>query len=177
MLEDVTYLPATGPQFLDVLDEVIDLYLDVRRGLGDNSSINSRAAFVDRTTRQAGQDGFGGVLARVGGTLVGFAFGVPLPPGGWWGGRAEPPPMEILAAPKFAVIEIDVAEPWRGRGIGRALHDRLLADRPEPYAILTTAPGRPARAMYARWGWVPVGTAQHAPDAPVMDELILRLHG
>lgn len=177
MLDDVTYISATGPEFLDVLDEVTDLYLDIRSALNDTSSINSRASFVDRTTRQAGQKGFRGVLARVGGTLVGFAFGLPLPPGRWWAGKAEQPPPEILDAPKFAVIELDVAEPWRGRGIGRALHDKLLEGRPEPYAILTTTPGRPARAMYARWGWVPVGTAQHAPDAPVMDQLVLRLHG
>lgn len=176
MLEDVTYLPATGRQFLDVLDEVTDLYLDVRSGLDTNSSIHTRTSFVDRTTRQAGQEGFSGVLARVGGTLVGFAFGLPLPPGQWWTGKADPPPPEILDAPKFAVIELDVAEPWRGRGIGRTLHDTLLDGRPEPYAILTTTPGHPARTMYARWGWVRVGTAQHAPDAPVMDQLVLRLN-
>lgn len=176
MVEDVTYDRATGPQFLDMLDEVTDLYLDIRAGLDDNSSINTSESFVDRTTRQAGQEGFSGVLARVGGTLVGFAFGLRFPPGRWWAGQAEHPPPEILDTPKFAVIELDVAEPWRGRGIGRKLHDTLLENRPDPYAILTTPPGQPARAMYDRWGWVPVGTAQHAPDAPVMDQLVLRRH-
>lgn len=175
MAEDITYDHVTGPGFVDVFDEVTDLYLAVRSGLDHNSSMNTRESFVDRTTRQAGAEGFSGVLARCGGTLVGFAFGLPLPPG-WWTSEAEQAPPEIRDAPKFAVIELNVAQPWRGRGIGRALHDKLLDDRPEPYAILTTTPGRPARGMYDRWGWVKVGTLQHAPDAPVMDLLALRLH-
>ena len=177
MSEDVTYGDATGPEWLDVLDEVTDLYIAVCVDLGETTGIFTRESFVERTTRQAGRDGFSAVWARCGGTLVGFAFGLRFPPGGWWAGNAAPPPAEILDGPKFAVIELNVAGAWRGRGIGRTLHDRLLANRPEPYAVLTTTPGRPAREMYARWGWEQFGTAQHAPDAPVMDQLVLRLHG
>lgn len=132
--EDIAYDHVTGPEFLDMLDEVTDLYLEVRSELDHNNSINTRESFVERTTRQAGQEGFRGVLARCGGTLVGFTFGLPLPAGVWWTSKGDPPPPEILDAPKFAVIELNVATPWRGRGIGRALHDALLRDRPEPYA-------------------------------------------
>jgi ribosomal protein S18 acetylase RimI-like enzyme len=80
-----------------------------------------------------------------------------------------------LDAPKFAVIELIVDEAWRGRGIGRQLMDDLLADRTEPYAMLTTRATNPARKMYSRWGWVQVGTTQHTPTAPVMDQLVLPL--
>lgn len=174
MPNNITYGHATGPEWLKNLDEVTDLYLQIHAD--DDSSIYTREAFVERTTGQATRDGFGAVWARCEGALVGFAFGLRLPPGAWWAGKADTPPSKILQAPKFAVIELNVAAPWRGKGIGRTLHDKLLEARPEPYAILTTRPDRPARAMYARWGWTSIGTAQHAPDAPIMDQLVLRLH-
>jgi GNAT superfamily N-acetyltransferase len=178
MLDDrLAFGHADGPEWLDMLDDVTGLYLAIRSDLDDNSSINTRESFVDRTTRQTARDGFSAVWARADDALIGFAFGLRLPAGGWWTGESTAPPPEILNAPKFALIELDVAVDWRGRGIGHTLHDMLLEGRPEPYAILTTVAGRPARDMYDRWGWEQVGTAQHAPDAPVMDQLVLRLHG
>jgi GNAT superfamily N-acetyltransferase len=177
MLEDITYTHATGAEFRDVLDEITDLYVEIRAELGGTGGIFARESFVDRTTEQTGREGFVAVVARCGGTLVGFAFGLTMPPGQWWAGNPTMPPAEILDAPKFAVIELDVAQPWRGRGIGHRLHDTLLDGRPEPYAILTAQPDAPARRLYERWGWVPVGTAQHAPDTPVMDQLVLHRRG
>lgn len=173
--DEITYQRVSGAELLATLDEVTNLYLEIHTALGDTTGIFSRDAFVRRTADQTGRDGFAAILARSGGQLVGFSFGFTMPPGRWWAGNPTLPPPGILDGPKFAVIELDVAEAWRGRGIGRALHDMLLDGRPEPYAILTAIPDAPARAMYARWGWVQVGTARHAPDAPVMDQLVLRL--
>jgi GNAT superfamily N-acetyltransferase len=115
------------------------------------------------------------VWADLDGRIVGYTFGFPMAAGAWWASDAEKPPPEVLDPPKFAVIELIVASAYRGRGIGRELLDRLLEDRPEPHAMLTAVPEAPARGMYARWGWVQVGTARHTPDAPVMDQLVLRL--
>jgi GNAT superfamily N-acetyltransferase len=173
---DVTIQGGDGPALLAILDEVTDLYLRVRAEQPHASArLYRREAFLDRTRGQAARDGFAAVWARVGGRLVGFAFGLRFPAGGWWRGDATPPGPEILARPTFAVIELNVAGPWRGHGIGGRLMRALLRDRPEPYAVLTTSPDEPARAMYDRWGWVQVGTARHTPDAPLMDQLLLRL--
>jgi GNAT superfamily N-acetyltransferase len=165
-----------GAAFDSILDEVTEVYLAARRDQAHaKAALYTREAFLDRTTLQLGRDGFGATWARVGGELVGFAFGLPLGPGRWWSGNATPPPREMDDVAKFAVIELDVVPQWRSQGIARRLMRALLDGRPEPYAVLTTTPGTPARAMYDRWGWRKVGTAQHAPDAPVMDTLVRRL--
>ncbi len=160
-----------------VLAEMADLYDEVHAAPRyDSGSLWRREAFLDRTRVQMDRDGFAIVLARSDtGELVGFSFGLPLGAGRWWGGGATAPPDEILSTSKFALIELDVRGRWRGQGIGRKMHDKLLTGRPEQYAILTTLPTEPARQMYQRWGWRQVGTAQHSPDSPVMDALVLTL--
>jgi GNAT superfamily N-acetyltransferase len=168
----VAYHHGGGPELLARLDAITEIYLSLR----DNPSpLFARDTFVTRTTSQAARPGFACTWATVDGELVGFSFGFTFGPDGWWSGEPTLPPPEILAVAKFAVIELDVSEAHQGQGIGRRLLDELLDDRPEEYAILTAMPDAPARAMYARWGWAQIGTARHTPDAPVMDQLTLRL--
>jgi hypothetical protein len=56
---------------------------------------------------------------------------------------------------------------------------RLLADRPERYAVLSVVPGAPARDLYLRAGWTKVGDS--APTAnnprPAMEIMHLPLPG
>jgi ribosomal protein S18 acetylase RimI-like enzyme len=168
--------PGDGPALVAILPEVTELYLRVRAGQPHASvPVYGRDAFRERTLSQTGRPGFAAVLARAGPELVGFTFGFCLPPGTWWRGQATRPAPEVLDRPTFAVIELNVAPDQRGRGIGGRLLRELLRDRPEPYAVLTTSPDEPARAMYDRWGWVSIGTARHSPDAPLMDQLLLPL--
>jgi GNAT superfamily N-acetyltransferase len=177
MVEPIALRRGDGPALMAMLDELTDLYSAIRAaGPHASSPLYSREAFTARTSTQASRDGFTATWARdADGKLIGFAFGFTMPAGGWWGGNPTMPPPEILEQPKFAVIELNVCEDQRGQGIGRRLLDSLLEDRPEPYAILTTGPDEPARQMYARWGWEQFGTAQHTPEAPPMDQLVLRL--
>lgn len=173
--DDVSIHIGGGAAALAMLDDITERYLELREDRPE-SPLFSREAFRTRTTSQAQRDGFAITWAtNEYAWLVGFAFGFPMAAGRWWSGNPTLPPAEILDEPKFAVIELDVDAAWQGRGIGRRLLDELLASRSEPYAILTAIPDAPARQMYARWGWVQVGTAQHAPDSPVMDQLVLAL--
>lgn len=177
MPPDVDIHLGDGADLLAMLDEVIDLYLALRADRPE-SPLFSRETFRARTTSQAQREGFATTWATSADSnvrLVGFAFGLTFPAGRWWSGNPTLPPPEILDQPKFAVIELDVDAVWQGRGIGRRLLDELLASRSEPYAILTAIPNAPARQMYERWGWVQVGTAQHTPDSPAMDQLVLAL--
>jgi GNAT superfamily N-acetyltransferase len=132
--------------------------------------------FLRRTRSQMLRPGFHLVVLREGERLIGFALGLTFPAGSWWSGPvADPPADEILQADKFAVIELNVTPEWQGHGYGTVLMQALLANRVEPYAMLTTNPASKARRIYEHWGWEYVGKAHHAPEQEVMDELVLQL--
>lgn len=164
---------------LSLLDQMADLYVEVyAEPPYDSGPLWQRDAFLDRTRRQAARPGFAIVLAwSEDKELIGYSFGLPFEKGRWWSGNASQPPDEVQSASKFALIELILRKPWRGRGIGRQMHDLLLAGRPEQYAILTAVPTSAARQLYQRWGWSQVGTARHTPDSPILDALVLHLPG
>jgi GNAT superfamily N-acetyltransferase len=137
----------------------------------------SRDRFLDRTHRQKTAPGFELITARAGGELVGFSFGFTFDAGRWWGGRTEPPPSpEVMAPPKFAVIELVVAKQWRGQGISSSLMRELLAERSEPLATLLSEPDAHARRIYEHWGWQHAVNVQPADDGPWMHALVLPLN-
>lgn len=165
-----------APAAASMLDQLADLYDEVRAEAPYNSAgpIWTRQAFLDRTRTQLADPGFVLVTAQADKQLVGFAFGLPMAPGRWFSGDTSPP-ADILAASKFAVIELNVARPWRRQGIGRALLDSLLADRSEQYAMLGTLIEAPARRVYERWGWRSVAASQPNTGIPPMETLVLPL--
>jgi GNAT superfamily N-acetyltransferase len=109
---------------------------------------------------------------------VGQAWGWPLDAHSrWWNGLetdAGPDLTREDGRRTFALSEIMVDQDHTGAGIAHALHDLLLADRPEERATLLVNPtNAPARAAYLRWGWTPVGTLRPAwPGAAQLDVLI-----
>jgi len=160
-----------------LVDQLADAYVDARSEPPYNGEPPwNKAGFIGRTTRQAADPGFALVTAHDDGKIVGFAFGRPIAPQRWFEGDTAPPP-EILAATKFAVIELDVRPAWRNRGIGHALLDALLADRPEEYGMLSTLPDTPARAMYQRWGWRKAATTEPDSGLPPWETFVLPLTG
>lgn len=177
MPDDIIVARTDGADIDEILPEMTNLYREVYAEPPYNSGpLFDIDAFQTRTRRQATRAGFTLITARDDDTsMIGFAFGVPFAAHQWWSGEATPPPAEILAAPKFAVIELVVRQSRRGHGIGHNLMTTLLADRPEPYAFLTAFPDAAAREVYRRWGWTQVGTAHHTPDSPVLDSLVLPL--
>lgn len=176
---DIELKRRTGAEAAATAEELTDLYVAVyAEPPYGGGSIYARDAFIERTTRQASQDGFALITAHAGGQLVGFSFGLPFEAGSWWAGIVEPdPPAEIVEPPKFAVIELVVAPSHRGRGLSTRLLHELLAGRPEPYAMLLAHPDAQARAIYERWGWQQVGTNRPREDAPAADVLVLELGG
>lgn len=173
MLSEIDLRADDGRAALDLLDELADLYVQVyAEPPYDSARKYSRARFVQRTRQQAVASGFTLITAWRSDALVGFAFGFAMPPGTWWGNASSPPP-EVLEAPKVAVIELIVSKAERGRGIGRALLDALLGDRPERYATLAAVLGADAYDMYLRWGWQKAGEFRAEP--PFSDALVLPL--
>jgi GNAT superfamily N-acetyltransferase len=159
----------------DLVDDIADVYADARAEPPyDTHPRWGRTGFVDRTKQQVTHRDFALVTARTKDSLVGFAFGEPIAEGRWFNGDTTPP-AEILAASKFAVIELNVRRSCRNRGIGRALLDHLLADRPEAYAMLSTLPDTEAHRLYLRWGWRKVANTLPDSGLPPWDTLVLAL--
>jgi GNAT superfamily N-acetyltransferase len=176
-LADITLAHHDGAGLDAMLGEVAELYeLVYAEPPYNGGPLFSRGRFLERTNVQKAAPGFALVTARAAGMLVGFSFGFTFAAGRWWGGTTRPEPaVEVLTPPKFAVIELVVAKPWRGQGLGRTLIAALLSGRPEPYATLLSEPDAPARRIYDHWGWRHMADVQPADDAPHMHALVLPL--
>ncbi|MFI7630315.1 GNAT family N-acetyltransferase [Microbispora rosea] len=154
-------------------DELAEVYMTIRAEPPyDSGPLYHRGRFLERTRQQMTVPGFCLVTVRDGEALAGFGFGLPLAAGRWWGGETTPGPEEVVAAEKFAVIELNLVPAYRGRGIGGRLLGELLEGRPEPYAMLLSRPDAAAHAIYEHWGWKVVGTCRPAPDAAIADVMV-----
>jgi GNAT superfamily N-acetyltransferase len=66
---------------------------------------------------------------------------------------------------------------WRSQGIGRSLHDLLLASRREERATVVVAPtATAALTAFQDWGWRKVArTRDNGPGSPIADILVTSL--
>lgn len=131
--------------------------------------------FVGWVRDESAEPGFDFIEAVEYGVSIGFAYGYAQPTGKWWRGADKPAPPEVRAGPTFAVMEWAVLPDQRGKGIGRALMDELLARRTEPYAVLTVNPAAEARRLYERLGWQHVASTKPGNSRSGMDVMLLRL--
>jgi ribosomal protein S18 acetylase RimI-like enzyme len=109
-------------------------------------------------------------LARYAGQLVGFAYGQSLIDGDPYRDMlADLPPAAVAEWPAstFLLYDLAVRPAYRHRGIGRAMHDMLLASRSENFALLHVQPdASDAQAMYERWNWQRIGRLEAGTSAP-----------
>jgi GNAT superfamily N-acetyltransferase len=117
------------------------------------------AAFVDRVRRYARErDGLRLVLVDDDGP-AGLGLAVLARPGDWWRDRAAetvgPQQAERwMPSPCLEIVHVAVHPERQRKGIGRLVHDLLIAGTPAPTAILSCNPeAEPARRLYARRGW------------------------
>ncbi|MGH3565891.1 MAG: GNAT family N-acetyltransferase [Pseudonocardia sp.] len=171
-MTEPSYRRHNSTQTLAMLDELTEVYEEIHSGSPEyDYLIYRRDHFIPRTEEQAAQEGFELVTVHADGQIAGFSFGFPFAPGGWWAGTTKPT-VDLLDATKFAVIELDVRRAYRGQGWGRALLDKLLADRQEDFATLTAIRDSTTQAMYERWDWFKVAAFD---GEPVMDVMVLPL--
>ena len=139
------------------------------------------AEFGRRFRVQRRQPGFALAEARHGGYLVGYAAGMPLRPAtSWWRQLTTPLAEEITTehpGRTFALTDLLVRASWRHQGIGRELHDLILAGRPEERATLTVLPAAaPAQRAFRSWGWQKVArTREPGAGSTVSDVLLITL--
>lgn len=174
----ITPLSATGMHALKqpLLDVYAECYADL---IAD--PFFSPARHWERLEGYASRQGFALVVGYADEVMVGCALGFTLPATtGWWRGlttAVEPTDVAEDGARTFAFNELMVRPGFTNRGYGRALHDALLAGRPEQRATLLVRPDNlPARPAYERWGWRKLGELKPFDDAPVYDAMVLDLH-
>ncbi|MEU2833233.1 GNAT family N-acetyltransferase [Streptomyces lavendulae] len=136
--------------------------------------------YGERLTAAFGMPGFEVVTAHLDdGSLVGYVHGVTLTPERpWWVTLTDRLPLDVLDAAEagkaFWLRELMVLPKFTGRGIGRALHDEMVAGRAEPWTTLTCIiDNEPARSAYPRWGYQVIGRIKHAPESPLYDAMLL----
>ena len=111
-----------------------------------------------RLPGHAALDGFLAVVARSGADPVGLAYGYHGVRGRWWSTQIEralaPAQQREWLGDWFEVVEIAVRPDHQGRGIGSAVHERLLVEAGWPRALLTARADDPdVRRFYERRGW------------------------
>jgi ribosomal protein S18 acetylase RimI-like enzyme len=144
---------------------------------GDDAEFANQRSYYPVMTERPG---FRLTTARAGNERVGFGYGFLLPPDTrWWSGLADPVSGEFAQEDghrTFALIDFGVLPAWRGHGVGRAIHDELLAGSGARRATLSVQPkAAETQEIYRRWGWRKVSSREMDPPvpAPVFDILVL----
>jgi GNAT superfamily N-acetyltransferase len=153
MIEDVQAEEAGG-----MCGALSDIYRRAWSETGFFLGNEELQSFSDRLQRHSSNPDFRLCLTRERGSAVGFAYGYTSVPGGWWR-QMVAAGLPTDAADEwfddcFEFAELAVAPRYQGRGIGAALHDRLLSGLPHRNAILSTQKeNHKALSFYLRRGW------------------------
>jgi GNAT superfamily N-acetyltransferase len=179
---DVTLRRYDGAGARRLRDTVEAVYVrSYVEAIASGDPFDSVDAFMQRFDFYTTQPGFDLVVAYQGGAAIGQTWGWPLTEHSvWWEGfLAEPEPGFTREDGRrtFALSEIMVSQEWAGKGVAHALHDHLLAARPESRATLLVEPENTrAYRAYLHWGWRKITQLRPGWDnAPVFDVLILTL--
>jgi ribosomal protein S18 acetylase RimI-like enzyme len=171
---DVKLRHYAGPKFSTIRNIAVDLYHEVFWREID-TPFWSVERFSRRIERHAAMSGFGAVVAYVNEKPIGFAYGITLPATTRWWATIEPPLTDPTLTREeghrtFALFEVIVKPEHQNQGIGRRIHDELLAERGEQHVTTATNHGNThARNTYTRWGYRHIGTRQPTPPAPLLD--------
>ncbi len=136
------------------------------------------ARFADRFSVRVRQPGFALAEARSGGYLIGCAAGMPLRSStSWWRDLTTPLPDQVTAehpGRTFALIELSVRSSWRRQGIGRSLHDLMLASRGEERATLVVPPtATAAQTAFQEWGWRKLARTRSSGPGSLASDVLL----
>ncbi|MDT3395243.1 GNAT family N-acetyltransferase [Streptomyces sp. B1866] len=177
---DTEFQRHDGRSAANIADELIEVYARVYAMppyAGD--PFFSVASFRGRLEAAFDTYGFETVTARRKGRIVGYVHGATLPADKpWWtslGDRRPEKLREMAEADQvFWLRELMVLPEHANQGLGRRLHDTVIAGRTESVTTLTCiVDNQPAHDAYLRWGYAIMGQIKHAPESPVYDAMVL----
>jgi GNAT superfamily N-acetyltransferase len=181
-MPEVTFRRYDGVGARVLRDTVADIDRDARVDkIEAGSPFDAIDEFLRRFDAYVQRPGFVLVMAYQDGQPVGQAWGWPLDrESRWWRGLIDEPEPGFTQEDgrrTFAFSELMVRRERTGQGVAHALHDELLADRPEQRAtLLVRSENATAYRAYTRWGWRKATELRPAvPHAPLMDVLVLPL--
>ena len=156
-----------GPATAAISDQLVDVYRAAMGAAPFHETEVETGWFAEELAGELTEPGFRCWVAQDDdGRVAGFAYGIPtpeIPPDGWYGllrdavGQGPDGAGRWLEG-QFAVVWIAVHPDRRGRGIGRALLERLLAGAGTDRAWLVTHDlDTPARALYRSLGFQELG--------------------
>jgi ribosomal protein S18 acetylase RimI-like enzyme len=159
--------PVIGPLDLSAhVDEALAVQA-VAFGLGADE-VAVRRQIVLRHMTSPGARALG---ATVGGTLVGFVYGMPNDRMHWWSTVVEPylrrTGTDSWLDDSFVITELHVHPGYQGRGIGRSLITTITDDADQPRSILSAIDVEsPARGLYRTLGYQDLARQVMFPSAP-----------
>ena len=179
-LDDVSFTVDQASTSADYTPVVRSIYASVYAEPPYCEGAEDVEDFVEAWASRRNQPGFRLVVARSAGEAVGFTFGHGLGVATrWWSGPRTCISDDVAheyPGRTFAVIELAVVKPYRRRGIGRKLHNLLLAGLGNERVTLLVRPeAKAAQAAYRCWGYECVGQIQPFDGAPVYDAMVLHL--
>jgi GNAT superfamily N-acetyltransferase len=173
---DLTHYQAAKAR--DMVPLFLDLYADVYQVPPyRDDPFFAVDTYAKRLNAALDMVGFEIVTATQEGVLIGTGHGVTLPATVAWWQSIEPAAPEYLRQAAhdgrmFWLRELMVREPYRKKGVGRAIHDELSAGRAEDFVTMTViVDNEPARGAYLRWGYEVLGRIRHAPESPLYDAM------
>jgi ribosomal protein S18 acetylase RimI-like enzyme len=153
-----------GPVTAAVSDRLVDIYRAAMGAAPFHETEVEAGFFAEELAGELEEPGFRCWVATEDDRVVGFAYGYrtpEVPSEGWYGLVREavgPDAAERWLAGQFAVVWIAVHPDHRGRGLGRRLLERLLAEAGTDRAWLITHDlDTPARALYRSQGFQELG--------------------
>ncbi|MFF4448211.1 GNAT family N-acetyltransferase [Streptomyces sp. NPDC001502] len=177
---DVVFQRHDGPGAKAITYELVEVYGQVYAGppyAGD--PFFSPSSFRDRLEAAFDTEGFETVTAHMDGRIIGYVHGATLPADKpWWVSLGDRRPADLVgladAGRIFWLRELMVLPGLQNRGLGRQIHDTVIAGRSETVTALTCIiDNQPAHDAYLRWGYEIMGRIRHADDSPLYDAMFL----
>ncbi|MFI6834057.1 GNAT family N-acetyltransferase [Kribbella sp. NPDC050241] len=165
-------VPVEGIRLLDGADAVPlaeQVWLCYDEVFGDSADFDTWRS--DLFERHAARDAYRLAIVADGGRIVGFSWGYVGQRGQYWSDLVyEALPREVAddwVGNHFEIVELAVRPSHRRRGLGQALHDRILEGVDRRCLLSTSADEEaPAVRLYLSSGWRPLGTLR--PGVQVM---------